>query len=104
MTLLTSENGVYLVAKMNTADCTLSVTHIGFDRLTIFYHSFLFIFSIHKYIKIYTQDLSIAPRRVTKTDYKELQDRGNAVLMKDYKVINTSIAYIIFFIVSGWTL
>ena len=40
-------------------------------------------------------------RRVTKTDYKELRTRGNVVLMGDYRVINTSIACIIFFIVAG---
>ena len=47
------------------------------------------------------QVLSKPPRRATATDYKELQNRGNVVLMEDYGVINKSVAYIIFFIVAG---
>ena len=55
----------------------------------------------HQTDRINVQGLSGPPRRKTNTDYKELRNRGNVVLMEDYKVINTSVAYIIFFIVAG---
>ena len=49
--------------------------------------------------------MSIGPlkmsRRVTKTDYKALKQRGDKVRMSDYRVINRSFAYVIIIIVAS---